>query len=927
MAGGREAEEITVSGIVQGVGFRPFVYRLARRLGLAGHVRNVGDRVVIRAAGARADLDAFAAALRAEAPPLARVEQLSRAPASVPAEEDFRILASGAGTVSAGVAPDVATCPACLAEMADPQARRFRYAFTNCTDCGPRFSIVAGLPYDRPATTMAAFAMCPECAAEYADPADRRFHAQPIACPRCGPRVWLEGAEGSFAAAVAGDADAPASGRDFPGVRPSSGPSAAREAAPVAGAGPDRAFAAMPPFPGAPAACDAEPGAAGPDATTLGAVDAASPRRAASAADGALSAKPLFTGRMAAPKTPCGSSVPEEGAAAADVRARRAQGCSPPAGGPAPDGSASPQPGVSTLSAEMRAAQAAPAEEPITAAAALLRRGAILAVKGIGGFHIACDATDAVAVAELRRRKHRPTKPLAVMATREMAARLCFIGPAEAEAVAAPSAPIVLLEMRDPAALAPGIAPGQRHVGVMLPYSPLHHLLLEAAGRPLVMTSGNRAGAPQAIEAADARASLAGIVDGFLMHDRPIARRLDDSVVRLAAGRVRVLRRGRGLAPMPLALPEDFAGARPVLALGAELKSAICLTHGAKALLSHHLGDLDAPDTIDAFEAALSDYAALFAHAPAAVAVDLHPGYRATRVGAGRAEALGLPLVGVAHHHAHMAAAMAEAGWRRGDGPVVGLVLDGLGLGEDGVLRGAEILVGDYVAAQRAGSLSAIALMGGDVASREPWRVLLAHLDRALGRHAVDGDPALAALFAGRPAATLRAMADKGLNAPQAHSAGRLFDAVAALLGLAPERLSHEGEAAMALEACADMTAEPYPFAVREPEGILDIDPTPLWRALLADRAAGRPAGAMSGAFHRGLAHAFADAAARVARRGGIGAVALSGGVFQNALLLEETEGRLAGHGLRVLSPTQVPAGDGGLALGQAVVAAARLMA
>ncbi len=879
---GREAEEITVSGIVQGVGFRPFVYRLARRLGLVGHVRNVGDRVVIQAAGARAVLDAFAAALRAEAPPLARVEQLSRTPAPLPGEEDFRILTSGAGTVSAGVAPDVATCPACLAEMADPKARRFRYAFTNCTDCGPRFSIVAGLPYDRPATTMAAFAMCAQCAAEYENPADRRFHAQPIACPRCGPRVWLEGTEG----APGGN---PAGGRG--GAVPLSyGASAARGAS--VGTGPAAGGADL---------------AAGPP----------SPHRQPSAR------RPI-TGATVPPETGPEASV------AGHAGARGAQGPLPgvmpealphaPLGAPAlPVAEPSARPAAAT--AHIRDA------DSINAAAALLRRGAILAVKGIGGFHIACDATDAGAVAELRRRKHRPAKPLAVMATREMAARICTIGPAEAEALAAPSAPIVLLEMRTPGALAPAIAPGQRHVGVMLPYSPLHHLLLEAAGRPLVMTSGNRAGAPQAIETEDARAGLAGIVDGFLMHDRPIARRLDDSVVRLVAGRMRVLRRGRGLAPMPLALPEDFAGAPPVLALGGELKSAICLTHGAKALLSHHLGDLDAPDTIDAFEVALRDYAALFAHAPAAVAVDLHPGYRATRVGAARAEALGVPLAGVAHHHAHMAAAMAEAGWRRGDGPVVGLVLDGLGLGADGVLRGAEILVGDYVAARRAGSLSAIPLMGGDAASREPWRVLLAHLDRAVGRRAVDGDPALAALFGGRPAATLRAMADKGLNAPPAHSAGRLFDAVAALLGLAPERLSHEGEAAMALEACADITAAPYPFAVRALEDVLEIDPTPLWQALLADHAAGRPVGAMSGAFHRGLAQVFTDMAAREARRAGIGAVALSGGVFQNALLLAEVEGRLAGHGLRVLSPEQVPAGDGGLALGQAVVAAARLMA
>ncbi|MFG1394420.1 carbamoyltransferase HypF [Xanthobacter agilis] len=753
--------EITLGGIVQGVGFRPFVYRLARRLGLRGTVCNRGDRVVIHVAGPGARLDAFAAALTAEAPPLARIDQVSRSMAPMPEGADFRIIESGAGTVSVGVVPDIATCPACRSEMADPKARRFRYAFTNCTDCGPRFSIVTGLPYDRPATTMAGFAMCPDCAAEYGDPADRRFHAQPIACPRCGPRLWLEGV-------------------------------------------------------------DAGPG------------------------------------------------------------------------------------------------------DPIARAAEVLLRGGIVAVKGIGGFHLACDATQAAAVDELRRRKRRPTKPLAVMADAATLARLCAVGAAEGAALAGPSAPIVLLPVQPDAPLAPGIAPGQRQVGMMLPYTPLHHLLVAAVGRPLVMTSGNGSGAPQVIDNEEARTVLAGIADALLMHDRPIARRLDDSVVRLAAGRMRVLRRGRGLAPLPLALPEDFADAPPVLALGAELKSAICLTHGAKALLSHHLGDLDEPGTADAFEAAIADYGALFAHAPAVVAVDLHPGYHATRLGTARAAALGVPLEPVGHHHAHMAATMAEAGWRRRDGPVVGVILDGLGLGADGSLWGAEILVGDYAAVRRVGRLSPIPLLGGDAASREPWRVLLAHLDRALGRAAVDGEPSLRPVFAGRPVATLRAMADKGLNAPLSSSAGRLFDAMAMLLGCAPGRLSHEGEAAMALEACAQADAAPYPFALRENDGLLEIDPAPLWRHVLRDRAAGALCGAMAGGFHSGLAAAFADAAAGVARRAAIGAVALSGGVFQNALLLQDMTRRLEGLGLRVLAPAEVPANDGGLALGQAVVAAAR---
>ncbi|MEP9354961.1 carbamoyltransferase HypF [Xanthobacter sp. KR7-65] len=760
----RTGEEITVSGIVQGVGFRPFVYRLALRLGLDGTVRNAGGRVVIHAGGPRVALDALAEALRAEVPPLARVEAVERRAAPVP-EAGFRIIESGAGTVSVGVVPDVATCPACRTEIATPGARRHRYAFTNCTDCGPRFSIVRGLPYDRSATTMAGFSMCPACRSEYDDPSDRRFHAQPIACPVCGPRLWLE-ANGEVVAAA----------------------------------------------------------------------------------------------------------------------------------------------------------------DPLLEAARWLGAGRILAVKGIGGFHIACDATNCEAVALLRARKHRPTKPLAVMADLATAHRLCAISQEEEQALLSPAAPIVLLALKPDTGLAPGVAPGQRHLGIMLPYTPLHHLLVAAAGRPLVMTSGNRSSAPQVFEDDAARSSLAGIVDGFLMHDRPIARRLDDSVARVAAGRLRVMRRGRGLAPPPLRLPDDFADAPPVLALGGELKSALCLTHCGQALLSHHLGDLDEPATGDAFETALTDYAALFAHRPAVVAVDLHPDYRATRLGALLAEQGGLPLEGVQHHHAHIAAAMAENGWRRHDGRVVGIALDGLGLGDDGTAWGAEILVCDYRASRRVARLSPIALAGGDAASREPWRVLLAHLDRALGRAAVDASPHIAACLAGRPVPTLRAMMDKGINAPLASSAGRLFDAAAALLGLAPERLSHEGEAAMALEATAEGTPPPYPFAPETSGALWEIDPAPAWRAMVADLTAGRALSAMAAAFHYGLAEAFADAAASIAVREAIAAVALSGGVFQNALLLEATVAALAHRGLAVLVPADVPANDGGLALGQAVVAAARHM-
>ena len=753
-----EAEEITVRGIVQGVGFRPFVWRLARRLGLSGSVSNTGDAVRIHVGGPAAARDAFAAALVTEAPPLARVAQVTRAPAPPVEGPGFHVAESEAGTVSVGIVPDLATCPACRSEIADPKARRFRYAFTNCTDCGPRFSIVEGLPYDRPRTTMRAFALCPDCRREYDDPADRRFHAQPIACPACGPRLRFGALEGDAA---------------------------------------------------------------------------------------------------------------------------------------------------------------------LAAAASALKAGAIVAVKGIGGFHIACDATSEAVVAELRRRKQRPTKPFAVMVADHAAARaLAEVSELEAAALSDTSAPIVLLRRRPDALLASLMAPGQSHVGLMLAYTPLHHLLLAAVGGPLVMTSANRANAPQVFRDEEAEAALAGIVDGLLTHDRPIARRLEDGVVRVAAGGVRVMRRGRGQAPRALDWPADFEGAPPILALGSDLKSAACLSHGRKALLTHHLGDLDTPAVEDEFARALADMADVFSHKPEAVAVDLHPGYRATQFGTALAAERGLPLLAIAHHHAHIAATLAENGWLRSAGPVVGLALDGLGLGDDGALWGAEVLVCDYRESRRMARLAPIALAGGDVASREPWRVLLAHLDAAVGE---DGFPA--DLLDGKPLATVRTMIAKGLNAPPASSAGRLFDAMAALLSLAPGRLSFEGEAAMALEACAgDIAAAPYPMAVREADGLMELDPAPLWRAALADRAAGVPAPAMAARFHAGVAAAFADLAAWVAEGQGLSAVALSGGVFQNARLLDDVVARLSAHGLTVLLPAEVPANDGGLAFGQAAIAAARLM-
>ncbi|MEJ2028681.1 MAG: carbamoyltransferase HypF, partial [Maritimibacter sp.] len=558
--------QIRVRGQVQGVGFRPFVWTIARRENLVGHVLNDAEGVLMAVAGPLAALERFETALSAEAPPLARIDavEVMHWDAPDPLPNGFAIHASGPQGAETRVAPDAATCPDCLDEIRDPAARRFRYAFTNCTHCGPRFTILTGLPYDRGQTTMAPFEMCPACRAEYEDPSDRRFHAQPVACPDCGPRLWYEqrGQE------QAGDA-----------------------------------------------------------------ID--------------LAAKALLAGQ-------------------------------------------------------------------------------IVALKGLGGFHLACDATNGVAVAELRRRKHRPAKPLALMASEPILVSYAHPDSKSLSRLRSAAAPIVLLDKQG-SVLPEVLAPGQESLGWMLPYTPLHHLLMDAVGRPLVMTSGNLSGEPQVIGNDEARAKLSSFADGFLMHDRKIARRLDDSVERFTAAGPMVQRRARGMVPGTLPLPEGFEDAPQVLALGGEMKAAICLTKNHQALLGHHLGELDNALTLEAFEQALGDYRDLFDHHPARVAVDLHPGYRATQAG----EAMGLPLVRVQHHHAHLASVMGENAWPLEGGKVAGIVLDGLGLGSDGTIWGGELLLGDYRGFERISWLKPAPLPGGDAASREPWRNLMMRLDQA----------------------------------------------------------------------------------------------------------------------------------------------------------------------------------------------------
>ncbi|WP_193368680.1 carbamoyltransferase HypF [Pelagibius marinus] len=756
-----EGRRIRVRGLVQGVGFRPHVWRLARDAGLAGLVRNDGEGVEIEAWGEAAALAGFLEALRTEAPPLARVDAVeAEALAGRTPAGGFSIAESGQGAVHTGIVPDAATCQACLAEVLDPADRRHGYAFTNCTHCGPRLSIVREIPYDRATTSMSVFEMCPACRREYEDPADRRFHAQPNACPDCGPRLWLETEEGRQAVA-----------------------------------------------------------------------------------------------------------------------------------------------------------------DPLAEAARLIREGGIVAVKGIGGFHLACDALNAEAVAALRARKRRYGKPFAVMARDlAMVRRFARVSDAEAELLESPAAPIVLLRAAGEA-LAEGVAPGQDSLGVMLPYTPLHHLLLRAVGGPIVLTSGNRSDEPQATGNAEARARLAGIAGAWLMHDRAIVNRLDDSVIRLDAPGPSVLRRARGMAPAPLNLAAPFKEAPRVLALGGELKATFCLLRQGQAVVSQHIGDLEEVATHADYRAMLALYRQIYDFDPEVIAVDKHPDYLSTQWGAALAEETGARLVTVQHHHAHLAACLAEHGLAPGEEQALGLILDGLGFGADGTIWGGEFLAGGYAGFERLGHFLPVAMPGGARASREPWRNTYAHL-RAAGMTG----RAQAAGLAGRPLETLDRMIAQGLNAPPASSAGRLFDAVAGALGLCRDGQSHEAQAAMELEALArpwmaEQTA--YPVALLSEERLV-LGWAPLWTALLDDLDRNEMAGRIAARFHLGLVDALARAAATLAGAQGLRRIVLSGGVMQNQLLLEGLSRELGSAGYEVLSHRRVPANDGGLSLGQAVIAALR---
>jgi len=735
-----------VEGTVQGVGFRPFVYRLASELKLAGFVRNDERGVLLEIEGGESAVDGFLRRLAEEAPPLAVIDAVRPRDVALAGERGFRILASPRGGEPAAlVSADTATCEDCLAELFDPADRRHRYPFVNCTNCGPRFTIVRGVPYDRPLTTMAGFELCPRCAAEYDDPADRRFHAQPNACPECGPTLRL-----------------------LPGDHYG--------------------------------------------------------------------------------------------------------------------------------------------DEALRGAAGALREGDVVAVKGIGGYHLACLAGDETAVAALRARKHREDKPFAVMVRDAAAARgLVSLTDEEAALLAGRDRPIVLAPRLDAAAVAPSVAPRSADLGVLLPYSPLHHLLLADVGAPLVMTSGNVSDEPIAHEDADALERLAGIADLVLFHDRPIQTRTDDSVLRAVPDRRPLLmRRSRGFVPDALPLP--VPARRDVLACGAELKSTFCLAKGSRAWVGHHIGDLKTYEVLQAFEAGIEHFERLFAVVPEVVAHDEHPDYLSTR----HALALeGVETVAVQHHHAHLAACLAEHGER---GPAVGAIYDGTGHGSDGTVWGGELLAGDLLGFERVGHLWPVRLPGGDRAVRQPWRMALAWLLEAGWDGPLPGPDA-------RRSEQVAELVRTGVSSPVTTSMGRLFDAVAALCGLRGE-VSFEGQAAMELEAAADAAGRgEYELPVT-PDGVLDARPTVL--AVARDVAGGAGAGAVSARFHATVARATAEAAASAASRAGLGTVVLSGGVFQNRTLLAATAGRLESRGLRALVPERLPPNDGGISYGQVAVAAAR---
>lgn len=751
--------QIEVSGIVQGVGFRPYVYRLANERKLAGAISNTPAGVIIEVQGPREQVEDFVIRLPREAPPLAKITGVAVADLPCNGDRDFRIVATQRGqAVRTLISPDVATCDACLREMLDPGDRRYRYPFINCTNCGPRFTIVHDIPYDRPHTSMSVFSMCPACQAEYEDPLNRRFHAQPNACWDCGPRLELWDQNGQ---------------------------------------------------------------------------------------------------------------VIQDG-------------------------------------------------DPIAETIAALKRGLVVAIKGLGGFHLVVDATNAVAIAILRERKHRVEKPFAIMVPDlETARRFCEVDHLEEATLCSLPHPIVLLRRHQPSTIADQVAPFNRDLGVFLPYTPLHHLIFaEGQFQALVMTSGNLSEEPIAIDNHEASERLTGVADLFLVHNRDILLRCDDSVMRVSRGKARQMRRSRGFVPVPVFLKEEFP---PLLAVGGELKNTICVTMGKHAFLSQHIGDLENIESYRFFEQAIAHLTKVLEIQPQIVAHDLHPDYFSTKW----ALQSGMQAVGVQHHHAHIASCMAE---NHVEGRVIGFALDGTGYGTDGKIWGGEVLVTGYDSFERMAHFEYVPLPGGAAAIHEPWRMAVSYLSHHFGRTFLNWQIPFIQQLDFKKTELLLEMIQKGVNSPLTSSCGRLFDAVAALVGLR-HHVNYEAQAAIELEMSMDGSApEPaYALDLIRVEGQWIISTRRLFQEIVRDLEVNKPAAVISQRFHDGLIAVFVRLANLVRQRTWLDQVCLSGGTFHNSYLLENLMARLRAEGFEVFAQSEVPAGDGGLSLGQAVVAAHRV--
>ncbi|MBF2065931.1 MAG: carbamoyltransferase HypF [Calothrix sp. C42_A2020_038] len=787
-------EEIRVRGTVQGVGFRPTVYRIAVAHGLCGEVYNDGEGVVIRASGSKESLEKFVRQLQQECPPLARINEITR---TCHMSEDkfnfdgFVISQSINNVINTEVTPDAATCVQCQTEIFDPQSPWFRYPFTNCTHCGPRLSIIYSIPYDRSNTSMASFVMCPDCFNSYNDIKNRRFHAQPIACHICGPKAWLERSDG----------------------------------------------------------------------------------------------KP-FTASM-----------------------------------------------FSML-------------DEVDAVCTLLQKGEIVAIKGLGGVHLACDATNESAVQKLRHRKQRYHKPFALMA-RDIAVieKYCTLNAKERDLLQSPAAPIVLIKKKEQrewgsnknAPLSPSVAPFSSSLGFILPYTPLHHLILKRMNRPIVFTSGNISDQPQCIDNDEAREKLGQIADYFLLHNRDIVNRVDDSVVRVVGDKTLIIRRARGYAPASINLPSSFASAPSILAMGGELKNTFCLLRQDKAIISQHLGDLENAATFQSYQETLNLYSNLFHHQPEVIAIDKHPEYLSAKLG--KELAANKHLVEIQHHHAHIAACMVENGLELGTVPVLGIAFDGLGYGDDGTLWGGEFLLADYRDFIRIATFKPVPMIGGAKAIHQPWRNTYAQLVSNFNWQDLNtkyGNLELFKFLQSKPVVLLNQLIDKRINSPLSSSVGRLFDAVAAAIGICREECSYEGQAAIEMEALVDTfrfnqayenkESLSYSFEIEKSNNIRYINSASMWIQLLDDLLQNTPSPVIAAKFHQGLINLIVQMVNHLRQEYKFNYIALTGGVFQNTILLEQLQSRLVTLNTSVITHSLVPCNDGGISLGQMVIAAAKLI-